>query len=530
LATQRSFFCHEQVTRFTHTHLAYFITEGIGTMSLRPLVLSAAIAFAFAFAFAAPAAQAIQLLAVGELTGSAAAVGKDLSGLTGALENGIAGNFLGGLGSGMAWAGGNTFIAVPDRGPNATAYNPLVDDTSSYIARFQTLTMQLTANAAGSALAFSLTPTLTATTLLSSATALTYGTGALGTGNSGGATFSLGSGVPLENAANHTNYFTGRSDGFDAGKGSLNPNNARLDPEGVRVSNDGKSVFISDEYGPYVYQFDRATGQRIKAFALPIDLAVAKVGPTTTSEGAPFNTSGRVANKGMEGLAITPDGKTLVGVMQAPLLQDTNKNIRIVTIDIATGATKQYAYKLTDGSGVSEITALNDHEFLLDERDGKGLGDGSAAVVKKLYKVNLTGAVDVAAKSGDLSSFAVAKTQFMDIRGALVASLGIADTLVPAKIEGVTFGADINVNGIDLHTLWITNDNDFVPGIAGGNKFYVFGVSDADLAGSVYTGQSISAIPEPSTYALLLSGLGLTVWMGRKRRSAHAKTDQVGAL
>ena len=34
------------------------------------------------------------------------------------------------------------------------------------------------------------------------------------------------------------------------------------------------------------------------------------------------NTSGSVANKGMEGLAITPDGKTLVGVMQSPLLQD----------------------------------------------------------------------------------------------------------------------------------------------------------------------------------------------------------------
>ena len=29
-----------------------------------------------------------------------------------------------------------------------------------------------------------------------------------------------------------------------------------------------------------------------------------------------------LTNKGMEGLAITPDGKTLVGAMQSPLIQD----------------------------------------------------------------------------------------------------------------------------------------------------------------------------------------------------------------
>ncbi|MHC5833488.1 MAG: esterase-like activity of phytase family protein, partial [Nostoc sp.] len=61
------------------------------------------------------------------------------------------------------------------------------------------------------------------------------------------------SGVPALNAKN-TYYFTGRSDNFDPTQISTNPNNARFDPEGVRVSNDGESIFISDEYGPYVYQ------------------------------------------------------------------------------------------------------------------------------------------------------------------------------------------------------------------------------------------------------------------------------------
>lgn len=218
-----------------------------------------------------------QLIAIGSLTGSSAGLNTDLSGLTGLMENGVAGNFLGGIGSGLAYAGGNTFIATPDRGPNATAYNALVDDTTSYISRFQTVTLDLSVNNSGSGLAYNLTPTLTATTLLSSATALNYGTGA-GLGNQINGT-PMGSGAPALNVTNNTNYFTGRSDNFGSANAlgepdstSANPSNARFDPEGVRVSNDGKSVFISDEYGPYVNQFDRATGERIKSFALPANL------------------------------------------------------------------------------------------------------------------------------------------------------------------------------------------------------------------------------------------------------------------
>jgi hypothetical protein len=240
----------------------------------------------------------------------------------------------------------------------------------SYINRFQTVTMGLTPNSPGAALPFTLTPTLTATTLLSSPAPLTYGSGA-GVG--------LGSGAPAQNTANKF-YFTGRSDNFDPSKNSGNPNNARFDPESIRVSNDGKSVFISDEYGPYVYQFDRATGQRVKSFQLPANLYVSNLSPQGAVE-ISGNTSGRVANKGVEGLAITPDGKTLVGIMQAELIQDPKNLLRIITIDIATGATHEFGYLLSTGCGVSDIVAINDHQFLIDERDGNGLGNGNAAKV-----------------------------------------------------------------------------------------------------------------------------------------------------
>jgi hypothetical protein len=480
---------------------------------VRRLVRSLFIATATLTSTAAMAAPS--LLAVGTLTGSAAGADTDLSGLTAPLENGLPGNILGGIGSALAWAGGNTFLAAPDRGPNATPYNSAVDDTVSYIARFQTVTMALTPS--GGSLPFTLTPTLTATTLLSSPTSLNYGTGA-GLGNKIDGTTPIGAGAPPQNTANKF-YFTGRSDNFGAGN-SGNANNARLDPEGMRVSADGKSIFVSDEYGPYVYQFDRATGSRIRSYTLPGNLDVANLSPVGNNEMAPFNTSGRVANKGMEGLAITPDGKTLVGIMQAATIQDaaipaTGKLLRIVTIDVASGTTHEYGYLLTTGSGVSEITAINDHEFLVDERDGNGLGAGNNATNKRLYKIDLTAATDITGlTSTAAAAAAVGKTEIVDLV-ALLGANGITRSNVPAKIEGIAFGDDIIVNGNVEHTLWIANDNDFVSASSGPNTFYVVGLTDADL-GSTFVAQSV---PEPTSLAVL--AIGLIGCVSMRRWKAH---------
>lgn len=458
---------------------------------------------------AVPANAAVIMLAKGSIDGSPAGLGKDMSGLTGTLENGIAANILGGMGSALAYAGGTTFLATPDRGPNALGYNSAVDDTTSYISRFHTLDLALVQGAPGSALPFTLSTLLYKTTLLSSPTPLTYGSGVgLGSRLDGSP---LGSGAPADNSAG-TYYFTGRSDNFGASN-SGDPDNGRFDLEGVRVSNDGRSVFVSDEYGPYVRQFDRQTGQLIKTFKLPDHLNVANLSSKGDTE-INGNTSGRVANKGMEGLAITPDGKALVGIMQAPLIQDaaitaSKKLLRLVTIDIATGTTHEYGYNLTTGSGVSEIVAINDHEFLIDERDGKGLGDGSAAKVKQIFRIDIAGATDITNLNGaDAAAAAVAKPAkpFLDLVAALGAN-GIAAADVPAKIEGMTFGQDVAFNGEIYHTLFIANDNDFVPGTAGSNQFFVFGFTDADLPG--FVAQQVASVPEPRSWAMLIAGFGL---------------------
>lgn len=461
------------------------------------------IAFASLIALSSLSSQAAPiLLGIGTLNGNS-----DLSGLTGNLESGVANNVLGGLGSGLAYAGNNTFLATPDRGPNAQEYagGGAVDQTTSYISRFQTLNMQLTQSANG--LPFNITPTLASTTLLYSTSALNYAAGA----------------APVENTENKF-YFTGRSDNFAAGD-SGNANNARLDPESIRVSNDGKSVFISDEYGPYLYQFERATGERIKTFTLPSELDVSHLSANGETE-ISGNTSGRTANKGMEGLAITPDGKTLVGIMQAQLLQDANKVVRMVTVDIASGATHQYAYQLTAGSGVSEIVAINNHEFFIEERDGKGLGDNTNAAVKQIFRIDLTGAQEVTGMSGNLSALAVTKSLSLNMVSTLMAA-GIEAKNIPAKIESMAFGEDVTFNNETLHTLWIANDNDFLAtitdtkhplGFANTNNFYVFGFSDTDLQN--YLAQKVT-VPEPASLAL--TSLGMLALFGLRRRAMQKK-------
>lgn len=461
------------------------------------------LALAAAALLAGAAHAEVDLVAMGTIDGHY----EDLSRATaGMLENGLPGNRFGGIGSALAYAGGRTFVALPDRGPNATPYNANLDDTVSYITRLHTLTLSLAPAEAGAALPLVLTPTLRQTTLMSSASPLVYGNGA-GLGNRIDGTTSVGSGAPALNAKHHTHYFTGRSDNFDPARPSTSPDNARIDPEGIRVSHDGRSVFVSDEYGPFVYQFDRASGRRLRAYALPDNLAISHLSPQKDVEIA-GNSVGRVTNKGMEGLAITPDGRTLVGIMQANLAQDKKKSLRIVTIDVRSGETRQYAYKLTDGSGVSEILAINDHEFLVDERDGNGMADtplmtdvASAAGVKKLYRIDLDGATEVSAMSGDLSTWAVSKQSvpFLDIAAKLEAA-GIDRRLIPSKIEGIAFGPDVVVGGVMRHTLFVANDNDFLaeiadplkaPGdptrgmVANPNQIYVFAFDDADLPGYV---------------------------------------------
>jgi len=452
-------------------------------------IVTSALAAVMAAAMWAAVGQAAGpvLIAIGTISGFY----EDFATQTAApLENGVRGNRLGGMGSGLAYLGGDFFVALPDRGPNAVSFNPCTDDTVSYINRFHTVHMSLSPSDPNSTpLPFTLTPMVVDTTLLSSHTPLVYGSGCGLVGN----------GEPALNDIDHTYYFTGRSDNFDANQLSTNPADARFDTEGIRVSNNLHRVYISDEYGPYVYEFDRLSGTRVRAYTLPKKFAISNLNSVGNLE-ISGNTSGRVTNKGMEGLAITPDGRTLVGAMQSPLAQDGGDVkggvTRIVTIDIPTGKTREYAYQLDTGvkTTISEIVAINNHEFLVDERDSKGLADDSPAAFKRLYRIDLEGQFDVSNLTGaaSLAPRAVPKHLFLDIAAVLIAN-GMNAFDIPAKIEGMAFGQDVTIGGQVRHTLYIANDNDYSPVVVNShgtttsnpNRFFVFAFSDVDLPGFI---------------------------------------------
>ena len=116
---------------------------------------------------------------------------------------------------------------------------------------------------------------------------------------------------------------------------------------------------------------------------------------------------------------------------------------------------------------------------------------------------------------------APSKTLFLDLKDALNAA-GIASDRIPAKLEGLAFGADVVVDGVLTHTLYVANDNDFlssVGGIDNPNQWFVFGVTDADLSrlGASYEPQQIAAVPEPQGWVLMAAGLGVVGWAGRRR-------------
>ncbi len=170
------------------------------------------------------------------------------------------------------------------------------------------------------------------------------------------------------------------------------PNSDRgMDSEGLVALEDG-TFWVAEEYGPFVVHFD-ADGREIERLSpyngsLPGELAM------------------RDPNRGMEGLTVTPDGSTLVGVMQSALatpgIDGRPRNVpltRIVTIDLDTRDTKMYLLPLADPQHtkvlVSEITALSNTEFLIDERDTELAPDGN----KKIYVADISQATDVGPNS-----------------------------------------------------------------------------------------------------------------------------------
>jgi hypothetical protein len=190
----------------------------------------------------------------------------------------------------------------------------------------------------------------------------------------------------------------------------------------------------------------------------------------------------------MEGLAISPDGRTLFGIMQNALIQDhglnpgttdrVGLNNRILKIDLVTGETHEYVYVLdaiNRGQGVCEILAINDHEFLVIERDNRShlQTPPQAPTRKTIYKISLTGATDVSGiaslPAGALPAGVTPVTKELFIN-LLDPDLNLTAT-IPEKIEGLAWGPDLRDG---RHVLYVISDNDLNPSLA--TQIYAFAI------------------------------------------------------
>lgn len=272
-----------------------------------------------------------------------------------------------------------------------------------------------------------------------------------------------------------------------------NPTNAlgnAFDPEGIVVNPKNGNLLVSDEYGPSLYEIDRNSGAVVKTYATPANLVPRNAASGIANYAADTgNNAGKRTNRGFEGLAVSPDGKYAFAILQSAMLDEGAGNgsvNRIVKFDTATGtAVAQYAYPMKrsgQGQGVSALVALNDHEFLVLERNNRGVGVGAdlATADKEVYKIDLTGATDVSGIDLDAASAVYTKvaksTQFMDLDANTLAALGNKS---PEKWEGLAIGPKL-ADGSYL--LLAGTDNDYsVTQNAGGTQFDVyFRFTDAD--------------------------------------------------
>jgi hypothetical protein len=287
--------------------------------------------------------------------------------------------------------------------------------------------------------------------------------------------------------------FVGAAKSFDADPAK----SARLDPEAIRIGPDG-TVYIADEYGPSVLSFS-PDGKLAKRFAIPDKFLCKKPAADFKAELPPANTSGRQPNLGFEGLAITPKGDKLYAIMQRPLIQDgaldsagqpAGVNVRILELSLTgnsqgSAAPREFIFQLDNPANlVSEILAINDHEFLVIERDAF---EGEKAKTKSIVKIDIAGAGDASAVASLPATGApegikpVAKAPFINM---LNPKYGLNDDRMPEKIEGSSFGQDLapcKELPEGSHVLVVSADNDFRQDLP--TWFYIFGVSKKDLPG-----------------------------------------------
>jgi hypothetical protein len=226
---------------------------------------------------------------------------------------------------------------------------------------------------------------------------------------------------------------------------------ADFDVESMQLAPDG-TIWFGEEFGPFLLHTD-ATGRLLEA---PIPT------PGVTSPSNPTLAPGQVPNlansKGFEGLALSPDGRTLYPMLEGPVAEDVAAglpaDLRIFEVQV-----RQDGVRWRDGfsryrlehptNAIGDMIALDAHRFLVIERDG---GSGPTAVFKAIFLVDL--------RDRD-------RDGYVD-KQLLVNLMAIPN---PGAVSGITtpfltfpFVTIEDVEVVDDNTIVVLNDNNFPGG------------------------------------------------------------------
>ncbi|HEX6754647.1 MAG TPA: esterase-like activity of phytase family protein [Mycobacteriales bacterium] len=231
---------------------------------------------------------------------------------------------------------------------------------------------------------------------------------------------------------------------------------ADFDLESVRRAKDG-TFWFGEEFGPFLLHV-AADGTVLEA---PVPL------PGVRSPQNPYlgtGTPNLPPSRGFEGMALSKDGKTLYPWLEGALTTDPDPRRRVVNeFDLGsrsyTGRTWSYRVDAEfPGAVVGDVTALDQHRFVLIERDD---AQGADARQKKVYLVDL--------RRVDADGYLV-KTLVLDLL-AIADPAGISLPARPGEYGvGTAFSFPLqsveSLEVLDGERLLIANDNNY-PGSDG---------------------------------------------------------------
>ncbi|MBK6672826.1 MAG: esterase-like activity of phytase family protein [Proteobacteria bacterium] len=276
--------------------------------------------------------------------------------------------------------------------------------------------------------------------------------------------------------------------GVDLGGNVLQRDPRGGDFEGIAVAEDG-TFWMPDEYRPALYHFD-ARGVLLQRYipmgahaAAGLPVPAPGVAGQLGTEALPGVLGQRRQNRGMEGIALR-DGK-VYGFVQSPARNPASlansalnalRNIRVVELDPATLATRQFLYTMDNpvSTGATDTRAdkvgdavATPEGFLLVERDDDSLAASDLSVItKKIYAFSLAGASDISGMDGTFDVGGGVLKSLDQMTAAELTLVGVIPIVKTLEVDLAAAGyADVQkVEGLALlddGRLAMVNDNDF---------------------------------------------------------------------